>query len=147
MSLSPFRVKSIRKIAWVDLVLFVGLVLFIYALIGAVHQWSSPFRAKTEIDLDLVSLARYSFFSLLRVTAGYVLSLAFTLTYGYAAAKSRFGDPVLIPLLDILQSVPVLGFMPGVVLALVNIFPNSNVGLELAAVLRSLDPSLPTGTS
>ena len=65
----------------------------------------------------------------------YVLSLLFTLAYGYWAAKDHIAEKVLIPLLDILQSIPVLGFMPGLVLALVAIFPNNNVGLELACVI------------
>src|SRR5262245_14465957 len=65
----------------------------------------------------------------------YALSLAFALVYGYWAAKDRVAERVLIPLLDILQSIPVLGFLPGLVLALVAVFPASNIGLELAAVL------------
>src|SRR6266852_4126342 len=65
----------------------------------------------------------------------YVLSLAVTLTYGYWAAKDRLAERVLVPLLDILQSVPVLGFMPGLILALVSLFPHSNIGLEPAALI------------
>jgi NitT/TauT family transport system permease protein len=65
----------------------------------------------------------------------YLLSFLFTLAYGYWAAKDHRAEKVLIPLLDILQSIPVLGFMPGLVLALVAVFPDSNVGLELAAVI------------
>ena len=57
------------------------------------------------------------------------------LVYGYWAAKDRTAERLLIPLLDILQSIPILGFMPGLVLALAAAFPGSNVGLELAAVL------------
>ncbi len=77
----------------------------------------------------------YTFFSLCRGLFAYVLSLGFTLVYGYWAAKDRVAERVLVPLLDVLQSIPVLGFMPGLVLALVGVFPNSNVGLEMAAVL------------
>src|SRR6202007_3030521 len=62
-------------------------------------------------------------------------SLLFTLVYGFWAAKDERAGKILLPLLDILQSIPVLGFMPGLVLALVAIFPRSNVGLELAAIL------------
>src|SRR6185369_9873757 len=72
---------------------------------------------------------------LCRGLSAYVLSLGFALGYGYWAAKDRMAEKVLIPLLDILQSIPVLGFMPGLVLALSALFPNSNVGLELAAIL------------
>lgn len=121
--------------SFVDVFLFLGLVLFTYALIGVAQEWSSPFRPKVEIELGYLSLAKYAFFSLIRVTAAYFLSLIFTFTYGYWAAKSRLAEPILISLLDILQSIPVLGFMPGVVLALVHLFPTSNVGIEIAAVL------------
>ena len=71
----------------------------------------------------------------MRGLIAYVLSLAFTLVYGYWAAKDPRAERLLVPLLDILQSIPVLGFMPGLVLALVALFPHSNVGLELAAVV------------
>jgi len=74
-------------------------------------------------------------FSLIRGLLAYVLSLGFTLVYGYWAAKDRVAGRLLLPLLDILQSIPVLGFMPGLILALVALFPHSNVGLELAAVI------------
>lgn len=135
MAFYKARVRYTRIVSFVDVFLFLGLVFFTYALIGVAKDWTSPFRPKVEIELGYLSLAKYSFFSLVRVTAAYFLSLVFTFTYGYVAAKSKLAEPVLISLLDILQSIPVLGFMPGVVLALVHLFPNSNVGLEIAAVI------------
>jgi len=135
VTLARARVKLGRRFSWIDVVLFVGVFLFIYALIGVANEWASPYRPKTEISLDFLSLVRYSIFSLVRVLIAYVLSLCLTFTYGYLAAKSKVGEMILIPLLDILQSVPVLGFMPGLVLALVNLFPMSNLGLELAAII------------
>lgn len=135
VSLFRARIKIHRPINLVDVLLLVGIFAFIYALIGVAQEWSSPYRPKTEINLDFFSLLHYSFLSLVRVSMGYVLSLIFTLTYGYVAAKSRVAEPILISLLDILQSVPVLGFMPGLVLALVGLFPRSNFGLELAAII------------
>ncbi len=71
----------------------------------------------------------------MRGLLAYAISLTFTLLYGYWAAKDRAAERVLIPLLDILQSIPVLGFLPGLILALVALFPHSNIGLELAAVI------------
>src|SRR5208282_3623511 len=65
----------------------------------------------------------------------YVLSLVFTLIYGYWAAKDHVAERVLIPLLDILQSLPVLAFLPGLLLGLSALFPTSNIGVELAAVV------------
>ncbi len=129
------RIKLSRVLSPVDIFLFFGILLFIYGMLGVTHEWVQPYHPKTEIQLGLKNLLRYSFFSLVRVFAAYFLSLLFTFTYGYVAAKSRRLEPILISLLDILQSIPVLGFMPGFVLALVRLFPNSNLGLELAAVL------------
>ena len=57
------------------------------------------------------------------------------IVYGYWAAKDPTAERVLIPLLDVLQSIPVLGFMPGLVLAMTALFPSSHAGLELAAVV------------
>ncbi|HEV2670386.1 MAG TPA: ABC transporter permease subunit, partial [Gemmatimonadales bacterium] len=99
------------------------------------REWSGVHRPAITIDLSASALPRYTMFSLSRGVLAYIISLAFTLVYGYWAAKDRVARRVLLPLLDILQSIPVLGFMPGLVLSLVALFPQSNVGLELAAVL------------
>ena len=65
----------------------------------------------------------------------YIISLAFTLVVGYAAAKSKKLERIIIPAIDILQSIPPLGFMPGLVLALIALFPKTNTGLELTAII------------
>ena len=65
-----------------------------------------------KIDLSPWVLPIYTFYSLMRGLIAYVLSLLFTLVYGYWAAKDRVAQRVLIPVLDILQSIPVLGFAP-----------------------------------
>ncbi|HME49215.1 MAG TPA: sulfonate ABC transporter permease, partial [Mycobacterium sp.] len=65
----------------------------------------------------------------------YLLSLVFTFVYGHIAAMHRRAERVMIPLLDVLQSIPILSFLPIVTLALVAAFPHSNVGLELASVI------------
>ena len=66
--------------------------------------------------------------------AALAVSTAFSLTYGYAAAKSRRAERVLIPLLDVLQSVPVLGFLSVTVTAFIALFPGSLLGLECASI-------------
>ena len=66
-----------------------------------------------------------------RVRAG----LLFALGYGFAAAKSERAAKILLPLLDILQSIPVLSFLPGVMLAMVALFPGRQLGLELGSIL------------
>src|SRR5207253_5081194 len=55
--------------------------------------------------------------------------------FGYLAASSRRTEMVMIPLLDILQSIPVLSFLPGVMLAMVALFPHSQLGIELGSIL------------
>ena len=124
-----------RSIGWVDFLIIIALAGLLFGLIDLGREWTGVHRPSVEIDLSPWALPGYTFFSLSRGLLAYVLSLAFTLVYGYWAAKDRVAERVLIPLLDILQSIPVLGFMPGLVLALVALFPHSNIGLELAAVI------------
>jgi len=124
-----------RNASWIDLavVLFVGLIL--YGVVAVAREWRAPLQAAVAIDLSFAALPRYTFFSLCRGLIAFALSFSFTLVYGYVAARVRFADKAMLPLLDILQSIPVLGFMPGVVLALAALFPTTNFGLELAAVI------------
>jgi NitT/TauT family transport system permease protein len=120
---------------WVDLAIGIGLAGLIALGAGLAREWTHAYRPSAEIDLSLGALPGYTLLSLGRGLVAYALSLGFTLVYGYWAAKDRLAERVLVPLLDVLQSIPVLGFMPGLVLALVALFPRSNLGLELAAVL------------
>src|SRR5260221_1580416 len=67
--------------------------------------------------------------------AASILSIVLPLVYGTVAAHGRRAEKVMLPLLDIGQGIPVLGFLPGLVLGMVALFPHSNVGLELACIL------------
>ena len=107
----------------------------LFAILNVAQEWKAPFRAETHIDLSLGKLPQYTLYSLARGCAAMVLSLGFAVGYATWAYYDARARRVLIPLLDILQSIPVLGFMPGLVLALVLIFPRTNLGLELACVL------------
>jgi NitT/TauT family transport system permease protein len=124
-----------RRLRPVDLVVVLGAAGLLAGIMGLAREWHGTLRPAVEIDLSPLALPRYTLLSLSRGLAAYLLSLTFTLAYGYWAAKDRVAERVLVPLLDILQSIPVLGFMPGVVLALVALFPRTNTGLELAAIL------------
>ncbi|HEX9506946.1 MAG TPA: ABC transporter permease subunit [Myxococcales bacterium] len=124
-----------RRFGWIDLLVLVGIFAAAVGIIRTAEQWRQTLRPAVEIDLSIAALPKYTLLSLSRGLAAYVLSLGFSLAYGYWAAKDRIAERILIPILDILQSIPILGFMPGVVLALVAAFPRSNVGLELAAIL------------
>jgi NitT/TauT family transport system permease protein len=80
------------------------------------------------------SLLSASGWSLGRMLAAYVLSLAFAIVYGVAAGRSRKAERVLIPLLDVLQSIPVLGFFPAAVYFFVALTHGGRVGVEIASV-------------
>jgi NitT/TauT family transport system permease protein len=90
--------------------------------------------ADTVITLDYGYLPYYALRTTLRMFAALLASLLFTLTYATLAAKSRRAETVLIPLLDVLQSVPILGFLSFTVTFFLNLFPNSELGAECAAV-------------
>ncbi len=124
-----------RRPSAVDLALFLVVAAAAIGLVRLGHQAGGGLRTAVEIDLSLAALPRYALYSLLRGLAAYAISLVFTIGYGYWAAKDRRAERVLVPLLDVLQSIPVLGFMPGLVLALVAAFPRTSVGLELAAIV------------
>ena len=127
--------EPVRTVAWADLLIVVALGGLLFGLVDLGQEWTGVHRPTVEINLSPWALPGYTFFSLSRGLIAYAISLLFTLVYGYWAAKDRAAQRVLIPLLDVLQSIPVLGFMPGLIIALVAIFPHSNIGLELAAVI------------
>src|SRR5215831_12351975 len=129
------KVVIARRFSAADAVV-IGLVLAtIYALIAYGRELEAAFHRAVDIDLSLYSLPYYTVFSALRGLAAFGLSLLFTLIVGYWAAKSASAERLLIPLLDILQSIPVLGFLPALVLALIALFPHTNTGLELACII------------
>jgi NitT/TauT family transport system permease protein len=116
-------------------VVLAGLVLF-YALLSVTHSWIAPINTThTEISLSPSALPKYAMFSVLRISVAYVLSLIFTLLYGYIAAYNAKAERFMIPLLDTLQSIPVLSFLPGVMVAMVALFPTRQIGLELGSIL------------
>jgi NitT/TauT family transport system permease protein len=118
-----------------DLFLFsAGLAVF-YAVLVLARSWFGPFNPHVEISRSPSHLPLYAAYSLLRITIAYILSLAFTLVYGYVAAYNPRAERIMIPLLDILQSIPVLSFLPGVMLAMVALFPRRQIGVELGAIL------------
>jgi len=111
-----------------------GLSLF-YGVVVLARSWFGPFNPQVEISRDPRMLPVYAAYSLMRIGIAYFLSLAFTLAYGYIAAYNARAERIMIPLLDILQSIPVLSFLPGVMLAMVALFPRHQLGVELGAIL------------
>ncbi len=107
----------------------------IATVVAFAREFQAPFAQAVQIDLRPAALPRYTLYSLSRGVTALVISYLFALAFGWTAAKSRAAERLLLPLLDILQSIPVLGFLPGLVLGLMSLFPTRNVGLELAAIL------------
>jgi NitT/TauT family transport system permease protein len=118
-----------------DVIMFgAGIALF-YAVVTVGRSWFGPFTPSVEISRSLRALPAYAGYSLLRITIAYVLSLGFALVYGYVAAYNPRAERFMLPLLDVLQSIPVLSFLPGVMLAMVALFPGRQLGVELGAIL------------
>jgi NitT/TauT family transport system permease protein len=114
-------------------------LLVVAAIAGALFsfgkQVAAPYEQKTVISLSFWALPKYTAFSLARGVAAYGLSLIFTLIYGTVAAHNRRAERIMVPALDVLQSIPVLGFLPGLVLAMIALFPTREIGLEIACVI------------
>jgi NitT/TauT family transport system permease protein len=118
-----------------DLIMFgAGLAIF-YGVLVVGRIWLGPFTPEVEISRSLWALPVYAGYSLLRISIAYLLSLVFTLVYGYIAAYNPRAEKFMVPLLDVLQSIPVLSFLPGVMLAMVALFPGRQLGVELGAIL------------
>jgi NitT/TauT family transport system permease protein len=119
-----------------DVLAFVAIMAALVATVRGYHGMVVALPAPDEpvIDLDYWNLPYYALRTTLRMFAALVASLVFTFTYATLAAKSRRAEMVLIPLLDILQSVPILGFLSFTLVFCLGLFPGSVLGAECAAV-------------
>src|SRR5579864_1011644 len=112
-----------------DGLIIVGLAALLYAGI----RLASPTPVVgPEINLSPSALPWYAFLSVIRLTASYFLSLVFSLIYAYIAAHNRSAGRFMLPLLDVLQSVPLLSFLPVVVITLTALLP-ARIGIEVSA--------------
>jgi len=132
---SPALEQALRPNIWdiVALILVIGaMVLIVY---GG-EQTTLPLSSldTTPVSLDPIHLPLYALRTIMRMLLAIVCSLVFTFIYAALAAKSRRAEMVLIPLLDILQSVPILGFLTFTVVFFMNLFPGNVLGAELACV-------------
>lgn len=118
-----------------DVLLPLAIVSLIFIIVQTASKFTGTYDSEYVINLSLSFLPNYALQTLVRMLAAYGLSLLFSLTYAYIAYRSATWAKVLIPLLDILQSIPVLSFLPAVVLALVGLFPGQRLGIELASIL------------
>jgi NitT/TauT family transport system permease protein len=119
-----------------DIAALVCVIAALVALAGAARGTFVPLETlqADQISLDLAKLPEYALRTTLRMFAALFASLLFTLTYAPLAAKSRRAGMIMVPILDILQSVPILGFLSFTVVFFLGLFPGRVLGLELAAI-------------
>jgi NitT/TauT family transport system permease protein len=110
------------------------LLLYLVIRIGASAHVPIPRARAATINTSPSELPYYAARSLLRMFVALFFAYAFSLGYAYVAARNRRARRVLIPALDILQSVPVLGFLAVTVEFFLALFPGSELGLEAASV-------------
>jgi len=118
-----------------DLAVFASVLAAFYGILNIAQYWMGHATAAVTISRSLTALPFYAFYSLVRLFLAYLLSLGFALGYGYVAAHNPRAEKLMIPLLDVLQSIPVLSFLPGVMLAMIALFPGRQIGVELGSIL------------
>ncbi|MGB0011389.1 MAG: ABC transporter permease subunit [Candidatus Sulfotelmatobacter sp.] len=129
------QLPSIEASHLPDVVMFAAAIALFYGVATVGRDWFGPFTPSVEISRSPWALPAYAGYSLLRITIAYGLSLGFALAYGYAAAYNQRAERFMIPLLDVLQSIPVLAFLPPVMIAMVALFPGRQIGVEFGAIL------------
>jgi NitT/TauT family transport system permease protein len=124
------------RFGWIDAVV----ILAIFVLLWLLVVLSGDMRVRFDeldpppLSLDLAFIPYYTARTVLRMFIAFAAALLFTFTYGYIAAKSVRARKVMLPLLDILQSVPVLGFLSITVTGFLALFPGSLLGVECASI-------------
>lgn len=135
MSLVRSIIEFPRRMRIADIIVVAALGGIVYWLTVISREWGGSAHAAVKIETAIRYLPMYTIYTLTRGLVAYLISLVFTIAYGYVMAHSRAAERVMLPLLDILQSIPVLSFLPAFSVALIGLFPNSNIGLELVAVM------------
>jgi NitT/TauT family transport system permease protein len=134
----PSRNALIRpRQSVIDVAVFFGIAVLLWIIIRTSSGFSVPFNpsnAPSTVSTDVSALPYYAARSLLRMFIALALSVLFTFVYATAAARLRRAQKVLLPILDILQSVPILGFLSVTITAFIALFPGSELGLECASI-------------
>jgi NitT/TauT family transport system permease protein len=120
-----------------DAVVLVAVAVLFWLLVRLAHGVDAPFdrvSAPSSVSTDPVDLPYYAARSLLRMFAALLVSTLFTFVYATAAARLRRAEKILIPILDVLQSVPVLGFLSVTLTVWLTLFPHTTLGVECASV-------------
>ena len=138
MSFPGLSRALIRRRSWsvlVDLLVFTVVLAGICGILATVRYWMGVVTPEAHISQSPTALPAYAFYSLVRMGVAYILSLVFAVAYGYIAAYHRRVETVMVAALDILQSIPVLSFLPGVMLAMVSLIPTRQLGVELGSII------------
>jgi NitT/TauT family transport system permease protein len=106
-----------------------------FAIVSTGSYWLGKPAPIVEISHSISALPVYAFYSIVRIGIAYLLSLIFAIAYGYIAAYNPRIEPWMVAVLDILQSIPVLSFLPPVVLFMVALVPRHQLGIEMAVIL------------
>jgi len=134
----PFARSLVTVRTWpffIDVGIAACLLATFFALVHMGSYWLGTPIPVVPISHSVSALPVYAFYSIVRIGIAYLLSLAFAITYGYIAAYNPRVEAWMIGLLDILQSIPVLSFLPPVVLAMVALVPGHQLGIELGVIL------------
>ena len=139
MDLNPAQrrpaVEESRRSIGADFFVLAAIVAGLFSMIEMGREWHQPFQNQVAINLSPWYLPLYTTYSFLRGFGAYILSFLFTLFYARWAAYDRRAERFLIPLLDILQSLPLSAFLAPLEILLVGLFPHSEIGLELTCIL------------
>lgn len=128
----------IRERTWpllLDAIVFAAVLAVMYSVFVMAGYWLGAATPAVEISRSPRALPAYAFYSVVRIAVAYVLSLVFAIGYGYVAVYNRRLQSLMVAGLDILQSIPVLSFLPGVMLAMVSLFPHRQLGVEFGSIL------------
>jgi NitT/TauT family transport system permease protein len=106
-----------------------------FAVVRTGLYWLGKPVPVVAISTSITALPLYAFYSIVRMCIAYLLSVAFAISYGYIAAYNPRLEPWMVAVLDILQSIPVLSFLPPLVLAMVALIPGHQLGIEMGVIL------------
>ncbi len=118
----------------VEAVVWCAIAALTYAVLVKAPPGLASLSPEVPIDLRISALPHYVALSLARMTLAYALSVAFTVVVGYGAARNRIASRLVPPALDVLQSIPVLSFLPAVLIGVLALAPG-RAGLEVASII------------
>ncbi len=124
------------RFGWLDVVILAGLFGLLWSVLHFGEGMLVHFdeKAMAPLETGVWSIPYYAGRTLLRMWIAFGCSLIFTFSVGYAAAKSRVARSFILPAIDVLQSVPVLGFLSATVTGFMALFPGSLLGVECASI-------------